>query len=55
MSTIRGGARGDLYDQLVREDRVHRRLYTDPEIFAEEMVKVFGGVWVYVGHASELR
>ena len=29
MSTIRGGARGDLYDQLVREDRVHRRLYTD--------------------------
>ena len=54
MSTIRGGARGDLYDQLVREDRVHRRLYTDAEIFAEEMLKVFGVSWVYVGHASEL-
>ena len=54
MSTIRGGARGDLYDELVREDRVHRRLYTDAEIFAEEMLKVFGVSWVYVGHASEL-
>ncbi|MHB1468535.1 MAG: aromatic ring-hydroxylating oxygenase subunit alpha [Solirubrobacteraceae bacterium] len=44
----------DLYDRLVLEDRVHRRIYTDPEIFAQEMIRVFGESWVYVAHASEL-
>jgi phenylpropionate dioxygenase-like ring-hydroxylating dioxygenase large terminal subunit len=44
----------NLYDRLVLEDRVHRRVYTDPEIFAEEMRKIYGSTWVYVGHASEL-
>ncbi|TKG72563.1 aromatic ring-hydroxylating oxygenase subunit alpha [Prauserella endophytica] len=40
---------------LVRDDRVHRTLYTDPEIFAEEMVKIFGGrSWVYLAHESQL-
>jgi phenylpropionate dioxygenase-like ring-hydroxylating dioxygenase large terminal subunit len=43
------------YAALVREDRVHRTLYTDPEIFAEEMVNVFGGrSWVYLAHESQL-
>src|SRR4051812_21034151 len=43
------------YSALVREDRVHRTLYTDPEVFAEEMVKVFGGrSWVYLAHESQL-
>jgi phenylpropionate dioxygenase-like ring-hydroxylating dioxygenase large terminal subunit len=43
------------YAALVREDRVHRTLYTDPEIFAEEMVEVFGGrAWVYLAHESQL-
>src|SRR5918997_309406 len=51
MSTIRE----DVYEGLILGDRVHRRIYTDPEIFAEEMVKVFGRSWVYVGHASELE
>lgn len=47
-------ARTDL-TALVREDRVHRTLYTDPEIFGEEMVKVFGGrSWVYLAHESQL-
>ena len=54
MSTTRERAPGDLYDQLVLEDRVHRRIYTDQDIFTEEMTKVFGACWVYVGHASEL-
>ncbi|UGS33848.1 aromatic ring-hydroxylating oxygenase subunit alpha [Capillimicrobium parvum] len=54
MSTTRERATGDLYDQLVLEDRVHRRIYTDQDIFTEEMTKVFGACWVYVGHASEL-
>lgn len=42
------------WDQLVREDKVHRLIYTDPEIFREEMTKVFGHTWVYLVHESEL-
>jgi phenylpropionate dioxygenase-like ring-hydroxylating dioxygenase large terminal subunit len=42
------------WDHLVQEGRVHRSLYTDPTIFAEEMVKIFGGTWVYLGHESEI-
>lgn len=43
------------YAALVREDKVHRTIYTDPAIFAEEMVKVFGGrSWVYLAHESQL-
>jgi phenylpropionate dioxygenase-like ring-hydroxylating dioxygenase large terminal subunit len=39
---------------LVRVDRVHRLAYTDPDVFAAEMVKVFGQTWVYCAHDSEL-
>ena len=39
---------------LVQEDRVHRRLYTDPEIFAAEMERIFERNWVFVGHESEV-
>lgn len=42
------------WDGLIREDRVHRALYTDPAIFDEEMLKIFGGTWVYLGHESEV-
>ena len=42
------------YDRLVFEDRVHRVLYTDPRIFDEEMTKIFGAVWVYLGHESQI-
>jgi len=42
------------YDALVKEDRVHGRAYTDPDIFAEEMDKIFHRGWVYVGHADEI-
>ena len=43
------------YDRYVREDSVHRLLYTDPELFATEMVRVFGGLsWVYLAHESQL-
>lgn len=42
------------YDALVRDDRVHRLIYTDPAIFREEMTRVFGAVWVYLGHESEI-
>ncbi len=41
-------------DTLVRDDRVHASLYTDPDIFAIEMAKVFGGTWTFLAHESEL-
>ncbi len=46
----------DLYDwdELVQEDRVHRLIYTDPAIFAAEMTNIFGAVWVYLGHESQI-
>ncbi len=42
------------YNELVEDDRVHGRVYTDPAIFEEEMDKIFSRGWVYVGHASEI-
>ncbi|OXM72459.1 MULTISPECIES: aromatic ring-hydroxylating oxygenase subunit alpha [Amycolatopsis] len=39
---------------LVRPDRVAGRLYTDPEIFEQEMTKIFERTWVWVAHDSEL-
>jgi phenylpropionate dioxygenase-like ring-hydroxylating dioxygenase large terminal subunit len=42
------------WDELVREDRVHRLIYTDPAIFAAEMTHVFGATWVYLAHESEI-
>lgn len=45
----------DRWSELVREDRVHRTLYTESDVFAEEMVKVFGGEsWVYLAHESQV-
>ena len=41
-------------DELVRTDRVHRRLYTDPTIFEAEMRLIFEHTWVFVGHDSEI-
>jgi len=51
MATTRNGIN---YDSLVKDDRVHGRVYTDPAIFEEEMDKIFSRGWVYVGHASEI-
>jgi phenylpropionate dioxygenase-like ring-hydroxylating dioxygenase large terminal subunit len=42
------------YDELVKDDRVHGRVYTDPAIFDEEMDEIFSRGWVYVGHAGEI-
>ncbi|HEV7679845.1 MAG TPA: SRPBCC family protein [Candidatus Dormibacteraeota bacterium] len=42
------------YAHLVRSDRVHRRLYVDQDIFADEMERIFGRSWVYLAHQSEL-
>lgn len=39
---------------LVRADSVHKRVYTDPGIFALEMERIYGQAWVYVGHESQV-
>jgi phenylpropionate dioxygenase-like ring-hydroxylating dioxygenase large terminal subunit len=42
------------WDALIKPDRVHQKLYTDPDIFNEEMTKIFGMTWVYLAHESEI-
>jgi phenylpropionate dioxygenase-like ring-hydroxylating dioxygenase large terminal subunit len=43
------------YDALVRPDgMVHRSLFTDPALFETEMVKIFGGTWVFLLHETEI-
>ena len=39
---------------LVRPDSVHKRVYTDPAIFALEMQRIYGRAWIYVGHDSQV-
>ncbi len=40
--------------ELIRPDRVHGSLYTDPRVFAAEMERIFYRTWVFVGHESEV-
>src|SRR5258706_10456342 len=42
------------FENLVHEDRVHRTIYTDPMIFELEMTHIFGQVWVYLAHESQI-
>lgn len=42
------------WDHLVQSDRVHRSVYTDESIFRLEMQKLFGGVWTYLCHETEI-
>src|SRR5262245_17527224 len=42
------------YKTLVRDDRIHASLYTDPRIFEDEMERIFRRGWVFVGHDSEV-
>ena len=39
---------------LVRDDRVHRRVFEDPAIFDLELERIFGHAFVYVGHESQV-
>ena len=46
---------GDLEPaELVKQDRVAGRMYTDPEIFELEMKNIFERTWIWVAHESEL-
>jgi phenylpropionate dioxygenase-like ring-hydroxylating dioxygenase large terminal subunit len=52
-----GGGASELsrYDRLVLPNgMVHRSIFTDPAIFEEEMIKIFGGNWVFLLHESEI-
>ena len=39
---------------LVEPGRVHRRVYTDPDVFELEMERIFGRAWLFVGHTSQV-
>ena len=39
---------------LVADDRVHRDVYIDPEVFQLEMERLWSRTWIYVGHASQV-
>lgn len=44
----------DELSKLIEPGRVHRRVYTDPDIFELEMERIFGRAWVFVGHDSQI-
>ncbi|MDE0492909.1 MAG: Rieske 2Fe-2S domain-containing protein [Acidimicrobiaceae bacterium] len=54
MTAIDSGTVPPDFDYLVQPHRVHRRIYTDPQIFDLEMTRVFAASWCYVGHESEI-
>ena len=49
---ITSDAASEAVTGLIESDRVHRRVYTDPEIFALEMRNIWGKAWVFVAHES---
>ena len=42
------------WDELIEPGRVHGSLYTDPDIYALELERIWYRTWVYVGHVSEV-
>lgn len=42
------------YSRLIEPTRVHGSLYTDEQIFAEELARIWYTTWVFVGHESEI-
>src|SRR5829696_3456475 len=42
------------YSALVVDDRVHGSLYVDPDVYADELERIFTRGWVFVGHESEV-
>ncbi|MBU2867271.1 aromatic ring-hydroxylating oxygenase subunit alpha [Pacificibacter marinus] len=50
----RGPDLTDEVEHLIRKDVVHRRVYTDPDLFNIEMDRIFGATWCFIGHESEV-
>jgi phenylpropionate dioxygenase-like ring-hydroxylating dioxygenase large terminal subunit len=46
--------RADEIAKLIEPGRVHRRVYTDPDLFDLEMERIFGRAWLFVGHTSQV-
>ena len=46
---------GEQIRSLIQPGRVHRRVYTDGEIFDLELERIFGAAWIYVGHESQIK
>ncbi len=44
----------DRIADLVEPGRVHRRVYSDPDVFELEMERIFGRAWLFVGHTSQI-
>ena len=42
------------YRELIRSDGVHRNVYCDPQVFEDEIARIHGRAWVYVGHESQI-
>ena len=39
---------------MIGADRVHRNVYTDPDVFDLEMARIFDRTWLFVGHESQV-
>src|ERR1700685_1177613 len=39
---------------LVDGERVHRRAFSDAAVFEQELDRIFGQTWLYVGHESQV-
>ena len=42
------------FDALVTPTKLHRSLYTDPDIFELEMSRIWGEAWIFIGHESQV-
>jgi phenylpropionate dioxygenase-like ring-hydroxylating dioxygenase large terminal subunit len=42
------------FSQVVTPTRVHRSLYTDPDLFELEMTRIWGQAWIFIGHESQV-
>ena len=54
MSPLREDPSDPDFSGLVNKDRVHRSIYSDPDVFKIEMMRIFGDGWVFVGHDSQI-
>jgi len=54
VTTNDGRPAAALAHPLVEPHRVHRNVYLDENVFREEMARIFGKTWIYVGHESEV-
>ncbi len=50
---MRNGHARDI-SSLIEPGRVHRHVYTAPDVFDLEMERLFGRAWLFVGHTSQV-